>query len=148
MPRIEHIFENNIEKKWCGKCKTFINIIDFNKAKTWDFLRPTCKNCLHKERIMNKDKIREYNVQYWKDTHEGQSKKHKKWRENNIEHLKEYAKKYREIHGKEIDKKQWQKRKNDETYRLKYLEYRRPYEKAKRQNDPNFKNKSTISKHV
>lgn len=116
--RKEHIIENDIEKKQCCTCKKYHELSNFNKSSsTWDKLRSRCKDCMKNERLKRKDKITEYNKKYWKETKEEQSIKHKKWRENNIEHCKEYNKKYREKHGKEIDKRDWQKRKNDKKYR-------------------------------
>lgn len=146
--RYEHTFQDGVERKWCGKCKKYVDIKDFNKAKTWDKLRPTCKICLKDERRLNKDKIREYNVQYWKDTHEKQSIQNKIWRQNNKGHTREYNKKYRELHGKEIDKRNWQKRKNNHEYRNYQKEYRRKYEKEKRKSDMNFKLKANISRRI
>ena len=36
MPRIEHIVENNIEKKHCGKCKTYKLLEVFgNSCSSW-----------------------------------------------------------------------------------------------------------------
>ena len=72
--RIEHITEDGVEKKWCGKCKSFVSIGNFNNcSKTWDKLRPTCKSCLSQERLEKKEKITEYNKQYWEKTKEAQS---------------------------------------------------------------------------
>ena len=95
-----------------------------------------------------KDKITEYNKKYWQETKEEQSIKHKKWREDNIEHCKEYNKKYREKHGKEIDKKDWQKRKNDKKHREYQKIYRREYDKNKRKNDPLFRLKQNLSRRL
>tara|TARA_Y100000389_G_scaffold196556_1_gene229670 strand:+ start:1036 stop:1683 length:648 start_codon:yes stop_codon:yes gene_type:complete len=106
--KIEHIFVDNVEHKWCGHCKEYVDVAQFGKeTKKRDGLKCRCKPC-----------------------------------------NKEYNKKYREIHGKEIDKKDWQKRKNDEKYRKYQLEYRKPYEKAKRINDLNFKIKKNTSRRI
>ena len=63
--KIDHIFIDNIEHKWCGQCKEYVVIAQFGKeTKKRDGLKCICKPC---SKIFNK--------------------------------------KYREIHGKEIDKK-------------------------------------------
>ena len=113
MPRIEHIVENNIEKKHCGKCKTYKSLEIFgNSCSSWDGLRTTCKECLKLENIQNKDKRTEYNKKYWEETKELQSEKCKKWRENNKEHVKENMKKWYE------NNKEYKKEK-DKEYRIK-----------------------------
>lgn len=130
MPRIEHITENDIEKKHCGKCKIYKSLEVFgNSCSSWDGLRTTCKECLKLENIQNKDKKTEYNKKYWEETKELQSEKCKKWRENNKEHVKENMKKWYENnkeHKKEKDKeyriKNWDKKKiyNAEWKRKNY----------------------------
>jgi len=94
--RIEHIFENEEEQKRCCVCQTYLLLIEFNPCKaTWDKLRPTCKNCLHQQRIANREQMTLYNQKYWKKTHEAQKLRHKKWRENNVEHRRVYNKEWR-----------------------------------------------------
>lgn len=152
-PKILHKYENNIELKRCSKCIIYRSLDNYNKSKqSWDKLRPTCKVCLTKERAENKDKIRKYNVEYWEKTKDTQLAKHKIWRENNKEHIKQKNKEYRKLHGKETDKKTWQKRKkklqDDEEYKKKCAEWRRKYEKEKRETNINFKLKSNISRRI
>lgn len=147
--RIQHINEDGVEKKWCGKCKSFVSVENFNNcAKTWDKLRPTCKTCLSHERLDKKEKITEYNKLYWEKTKDAQSEKNKKWREENIEHRKEYNKAYRALYGKEIDKRQYQKRKDDPEYKEKYNNYRKHYDKYKRKNDPSFRVKENVKRRI
>ena len=147
--RKEHIIENDIEKKQCCTCKKYQELSNFNKSSSaWDKLRTRCKECMKNERLKRKDKITEYNKKYWQETKEEQSIKHKKWRESNIEYLKEYNKKYREKNGKEIDKRDWQKRKNDKKYREYQKNYRREYDKNKRKNDPSYKLKQNLSRRI
>lgn len=147
--RIEHIVENGLEKKWCGKCKSFQSLETFNNcAKSWDKLRPTCKLCLSKDRSENKDKMTEYNKKYWVKTKDIQIEKNKIWRENNKERVAENYKAYRALHGKEIDKRQYEKRKNDPEYRAKYNAYRINYDKNKRTNDISFRVKENIKRRI
>ena len=95
--RIEHIFENEEEKKRCCVCQTYLPLIDFNLCKsTWDKLRPTCKQCLHRRRMANREQMTLYNQKYWQQTREAQKLRHKKWRENNVEHRRKYNKEWRE----------------------------------------------------
>lgn len=147
--RIEHVFEDNVEKKWCGKCKQFNPLENYGNSKqTWDKLRSTCKNCLKEENKKNKEKITEYNKNYWKNTKEQQTERHKVWVEQNKEHVKQKSKEYRLKHGKEIDKKTWQKRKNDPEYREKHNAYIREWCKQKRKNDTEYKIKQNCRRRI
>tara|TARA_Y100000389_G_scaffold152362_1_gene152336 strand:+ start:7675 stop:8460 length:786 start_codon:yes stop_codon:yes gene_type:complete len=152
LTRIEHIFENNIEKKHCGKCKTFVNISNFNRGKTWDLLRNTCKTCLHEERMKNRPKMREYNKKYWERTKEEQTARSKIWRENNKDYIKEKNKQYYEENWKELNKKDYQRRKkklqNDPEYKEKCAAWRRDYEKNERLTNPQYKIKTNISRRI
>jgi len=104
MPRIEHLIENNIEKKHCGKCKTYKNILDFGySCNMWDNLRPTCKDCLKEINLNNK--------KYWVETKEDQTERHKKWREENKEHVKEKMKEW-------VEKNKVYKKQKDKEYRI------------------------------
>lgn len=119
MPRIEHKIENNVEKKHCGKCKTFKPLDNFgNASDTWDLLRNTCKECLKQENIKNKDKRTEYNKKYWEITKDDQKEKCKKWREENSDYRKAYQQNWLENNielKKQLDKeyriKNWDKKK-------------------------------------
>ena len=53
---------------------------------TWDGLRPTCQDCLKKQRVGNKERMTEYNKKCWQKTKVEQSAKNKIWRESNVEH--------------------------------------------------------------
>lgn len=46
MKRKEHIVENGIELKWCGRCKRWLPLTNFasNRAK-WDGLQERCTEC-------------------------------------------------------------------------------------------------------
>ena len=89
-PRVQHIVEDGIEKKRCCSCQIYRSLDNFNNSsRTWDNLRPECKVCLKEKRDMNKDKMTEYNKQYWEKTKDAQKEKCKQWRENNKEHVKE-----------------------------------------------------------
>ena len=107
--RIQHIVENDIEKKHCGKCRIYKCLTEFGSdKKNWDTLRSTCKECLKQYNQENKERKTEYNKQYWQDTKEEQKVKQKKWREENPDRVKENMKKWLEENAeykKEMDKK-------------------------------------------
>lgn len=116
VPRIQHITEDNIEKKRCGKCQIYKPISTYNYSKqSWDKLRHTCKECLENERKENKDRITEYNKKYWKDTQEDQKKKNKEWRKNNKEHIKEKMTEW-------LEKNKDYKKQMDKEYRKNHVE--------------------------
>lgn len=147
--RIKHIFEDDIEKKHCCKCKEYKPIEKYNPCKnSWDKLRPECKDCLHLKRVNNKSNMTEYNKKYWEKTKVEQSAKHKTWVKNNKEHVDKYNKIYRSVNGKEIDKKTWQKRKDNPKYREYHKTYRRGYEKNKRATDPHYKIKTNFMRRI
>ena len=119
--RREHVTEDGVEKRWCGKCTVFKSLDRFGYSKsTWDKLRPTCKDCLTQENIDKKEQRTEYNKQYWQDTKEEQSSKSKKWREANPEKVKENMKKWLE------DNKEHKKQK-DKEYRESHWEEKKAY---------------------
>lgn len=138
--RTEHIIEDKVEKKKCCTCKTYKPLDKFNPAKTWDKLRSECKDCLHTNRMNNRANMTAYNKKYWVKTKDKQSAKHKEWSKKNVEHKKQYNKNYRGVHGKEMDKALWQKRKNDPIYKEKYNEYRRNRGKT----DPHFRIRESL----
>lgn len=143
--RIQHIFEDDVEKKYCCTCKEYKPISNYNPCKySWDKLRPECKDCLHSKRVNNKSNMTEYNKKYWEKTKVEQSAKHKIWVQNNKEHIQQKNKDYRLKYGKEIDKKDWQKRKDNQEYRENHRKYIRQYEKMKRATDLHFKIKSNF----
>jgi hypothetical protein len=117
--RIEHIIENNIEKKRCCNCQLYRSLDNYNNSKsTWDKLRPECKLCLSEKRNENKEKMTEYNKIYWQETKEKQKETCKRWRENNKDKVKENNKKwldnnkeYKKIKDKEYAKANWDKKK-------------------------------------
>ena len=152
--RIEHKFENGIEHKWCGKCKQYKQCTgDNNKfgkgnSKTWDGLRPTCKDCLAHHNSLHKEEKHAYNAAYWAKTKVEQTAKHKIWKQNNKEHYADYMQKYRENNGKRIDKKQWQKRKHDKNYRLYQNEYQKAWCKKQRTENLQYKLKYNISRRI
>lgn len=101
-PRIEHKTENGIELKRCGKCEAWHPLTNYNASSTtWDKLRQTCKTCLHEERLKNKEKMTEYNKQYWQKTKEEQTEKHREWKAKNKERVKAYMKQWLEEHAEE-----------------------------------------------
>lgn len=150
MPRIEHIYDENdgTEGKWCGKCEQYMDVSNFCKAKTWDGLRSTCNDCLHAARIDNRSKMTEYNKKYWQKTKVEQTAKHKIWCAENKEYVTTKHKEWRSINGKEHDKKQWQRRKNDPKYKEYHNTYRREYDKMKRKNNPHYKIKVNFMRRL
>lgn len=59
MKRKEHRIENNIELKWCGRCRRWLPLTSFafNKVK-WDGLQERCKDCRHQHWITTGVKTR------------------------------------------------------------------------------------------
>ena len=93
--RIEHVTEDGIEKRHCGKCKLFKPLTSFGYSKaTWDKCRPTCKDCLHVWNMQNREARTNYNKEYWQKTKEDQTEKNKKWRLENPEKVKECMKEW------------------------------------------------------
>lgn len=150
MPRIDHIIDCDVEKKWCGKCRKFKEIsLYFGKSKsTWDKLRATCKECLKEYNATIREQRTEYNKKYWEKTKDKQKEKNKEWREKNKEHIKEKHKEWREKNGKETDKKQWQKRKNDKAYREKHNAYRKLWCRHKRKYDKDYQVRYNTSRRI
>lgn len=152
--RIEHRIIDGVESKHCGKCKTYKPCVGpgsrFGKGskQCWDGLRATCKDCLHAHNMATKEERHAYNAAYWQRTMTTQKDKHKRWRANNVEHRAEYNRKWRAVNGKDCDKKEWQKRKNDEAYRLNHNEYKREWCKRQRRDNPQYKIRYNISRRL
>lgn len=152
--RIEHIFEDSIEQRWCGKCKTFKPLGSFGYSKsTWDNLRPTCKPCLYEQNVLDKERITEYNKQYWQKTKDAQTEKSKQWRANNKDKVKENMKKWLEQnkeHKKQKDKEY--RELNKEKYRENQRKWvRENYARMKEENGPEFihhKIKTNIGRRI
>jgi hypothetical protein len=90
--RKPHTMVDNIEGKECSSCKEWKPLTGYNYSAThWDNHRHECKECLHTYRVNNIDKIRDYNIEYWKKTKDAQTDAHRKWKENNREHVNAYA---------------------------------------------------------
>lgn len=150
----EHIFEEDVEKRWCGKCKTYKPLDNFGYSKsTWDNLRPTCKECLHEQNMSEKEKRTEYNKQYWEKTKDKQSEKNKQWRQENPERVKENMQKWLENnteYKKQKDKEYREKHK--EEYRENHRRWvKENYARMKAENGPEFiqhKLKSNISRRI
>lgn len=82
--KIEHIIENEIEKKRCGYCKTFLPLNDFCKnPQTSDGLESRCREC---------------NSGIRKRTRPQRRLTEKSWVSRNPEKVRAYKKKYRETH--------------------------------------------------
>jgi hypothetical protein len=125
--RIEHIIEDGFEKKWCKKCNLFKvcngdNRNFANDKSTWDGLRWICKTC--------------------------DSAQCKKWSERNSEAIKRYKKEWRKINGKERDKKDYQKRKNNPQHMEYNKNYRREWCKRQRIENPAYKLKQNVSRRI
>lgn len=155
-PRVEHIIINGIEHKKCSNCQDYQNIDNFNKSKSsWDKLRPECKNCLKKRRVENKEKMTEYNKQYWQKTKEEQKEKNKKWRENNKEHVKqkmiewlENNREYKKQKDKEYRIENWEKKKetNRKWRKKDYQDMKINPERIEEYN--NYRIKTNISRRI
>jgi len=132
--RINHQFNEGVECKWCGKCKTFKRLEIFGYSKqTWDKLRPTCKECLHQENVENKEQRTEYNKKYWQQTKEDQSEKNKRWREENKDRVKENMQRW-------LENNKEHKRNKDAEYRIKNWDKKKAYNaKWQRENYANMK---------
>jgi len=153
-PRKEHKTEDGIEKRWCGKCKIYNPLESFGYSKTtWDNLRSTCKQCLHKINIEKVADHREYNKKYWQRTKKEQSEKSKKWREANPEKVKENMKRW-------LEENKEHKKQKDKAYRedhkQQYIENHRKwvhenYQKMKEEGGEKFvayKLKSNIGRRI
>ena len=80
-----------MELKRCTKCgenKPNTNEYFAFSNKSKGILRPSCKVCDKKHREKNKDKMKEYNKNYY----ENNKDKIKEYRENNKDKKKEYMK--------------------------------------------------------
>lgn len=110
--RVIHTEQDGVMGKPCCTCKTWKSLTTYNKSPTkWDGLRNECKDCLASYRKKNKDKMTEYNKNYWVETKEDQTERHKKWKSENREHVNEYNRMY---------KKAWEanKRATDPSWKL------------------------------
>ena len=70
-------------------------------------MRSTCKDCLHKHNVQNKEHQTEYNKKYWVKTKVKQKEKNKIWRDNNKDNVKKTMKIWCENnkeHKKQMDK--------------------------------------------
>lgn len=132
-------------KKTCSKCKIEKDVSEFNKDKTRkDGLHSLCRSCQselrkayydrHKEqenlhtkkyKQENRDRITEYNYNYYHDNIDSELKRAKEYRENNREKTRIASKNYR-LNNKDIvnKKRNIHKRKKIQTdsfYKLKYV---------------------------
>ena len=148
------MFENDIEKRWCGKCTTYKSLTSFGYSKsTWDNYRPTCKDCLREQNVLNKQKRTEYNKQYWQQTKEKQYEKSKKWRQENIEKVKENMNRWLENNKEYKKQKDKEYREaNKEAYRENQRKWvRENYARMKEENGTEFiqhKLKSNIGRRI
>lgn len=115
-----------MESKICTKCKQLKLLTEFyNRKISKNRLRNQCKSCMKKDS--------------------------KKWRQQNLDHKREYNKKYRENN---IDKDKMQKyqarwyqqnRKENTEYRNRQREYQRKYLRERLQKDIRFRLNNNIS---
>lgn len=150
--RKEHKIENGVEMKHCNNCDSFKPLNNFNNSKSsWDNLYRWCKDCMKDYRSKNKERMTQYNKDYWVKTGEEQTKRHKIWAKENKEHRQEYNKKYREMNYEKItanDREYNRKRRADPIYQENFKRYRREYDKIKRQTDVEFKLKQNVSRRI
>ena len=141
--------EEETEGKDCSVCKSWKSLEKYCKSKdSWDHLRTTCNDCLSEYRKKNKDHMTEYNKKYWIKTMDKQKEKSKLWREKNKEYIRLKRKEYRKLYGIEIDKKQWQKRKNNKEWKIKNNIVRRLAENKKLKTNINYKLKQNVSRRI
>lgn len=152
--RKDHIVEDGIEKRWCGKCKKYSPLERFGRSSsTWDGLRSTCKDCLHEQNVANKDRITEYNKNYWQKTMEIQKEKSKQWRNENKDRARENMQRWlteNSEYKKQKDKEYREAHK--EEYKENHRRWRKEnYEKMKEENGPEFikhKLKTNIGRRI
>lgn len=97
--------------------------------------------------LENKEKYKKWRKK-WHDNPENESykkEKLKEWRENNVEHLKDYSKNKYEENKESIseNKKVWRENNKD-----KINEYRREYQKNRLSKDPLYKLSSSIRNRI
>jgi hypothetical protein len=97
--------------------------------------------------LENKEKYKKWRKK-WHDNPENESykkEKLKEWRENNVDHLKEYSKNRYEENKESIseNKKVWRENNKD-----KINEYRREYQKSRLSKDPLYKLSSSIRNRI
>lgn len=93
--RKPHIVIDNITGKDCSKCKQWKPLERYNKNSThWDLLKTTCMDCYAEYRKGNKERMTIYNKQYWIKTKDIQTENHRKWKNENREHINEYSRNY------------------------------------------------------
>ena len=94
--RKPHTLVDSIWGKDCSHCNAWKPLTGYSYTAThWDQLRVQCKECMHAYRVANTEKMRRYNAEYWKQTKDAQTEAHRKWIENNREHVNAYARAYR-----------------------------------------------------
>lgn len=137
--RKEHLVDEDGEKRWCGKCKTYKLLDKFGYcASTWDKLRPTCKDCLHEHNMATKEQRTEYNKQYWVKTKDEQSERSKQWRLDNPERVKVNMKNWLEKN------KEYKKQKDKEYRELHKEEYKENHRRWVRENYARMKAENTV----
>lgn len=95
--RKKHKFISKVEYKHCFKCKEWKTLNVFNKNKNvWDGLNRKCRECEKQYRLLNKERLAEKNKQYRISNKE----KIKEYKKNNKEKYKEYDKNYQENYRK------------------------------------------------
>lgn len=69
--RKQHVFEDGIELKHCGRCDQWLILECFYKSKdTFDGLRGQCKECKKKEANSSKEYQKKYNHEYYENNKE------------------------------------------------------------------------------
>jgi hypothetical protein len=101
--------------KKCKKCGEYKDLINFNKLKiSKDGLRTQCKDCEREYRIKNRDKMKKYLNNYYK--------------ENKYDLLEKYKEKY-ESNKEEINEKRRDRYNTDQELRYKISNAGRKYRK-------------------
>lgn len=129
----------------CSKCKEEKDLSLFHKDKKGkDGYQASCKECLKKYQLENKDKILQ-NRKIYREIHKDRIKiETSEYKSLNKEVIKQSVKSYREIHKdrlKEISKIYWQnnkdkKRLKDKKYKEKHKDKLNEKRRIKLNNDP------------
>ena len=126
--------------KVCTKCGVEKDESEFLKRANGSF-RTGCKSCRKEYNFKNKDKKKEYNLNYYKDNKEVIDKTNKEWFNNNKDKQKEYTKKWRDNN----------KDKTHNIHELWYIKNRKEkiqksinYAKNRKNKDPYFKFKGNL----
>lgn len=94
--RIEHVVEDGVEKKHCGRCKLFKELDLFPKVlngkKTWDQLYYRCKECVRLGYLDRREAALEKGKEYHQLNRTKRLAYLKGWQKANPDRMRNYAK--------------------------------------------------------